>query len=172
MKGIIERRLAYLYSGELTSVIMFVFVSYIVNYAMPNLHLYSLFSFWAAFILLEWLLIQGTIYWHAKLKRLRVENTSITPIKIVRLLHRFKGLNKFIILLAFLAFIIDFVRWYPSLPIGGLLTAFFIYIFAILEFINYFYKQLSYDNRFDIKYLMKSRKLKRSSLNKDFKRFL
>lgn len=168
----LEKRLLYLYSGELSSIIVFVFVSYLFNYAYPNLQLYSLYSFWLSFILLEWLLLQGTIYWYVKLKRLRNENTSITPIKIVRQLHCLKTLNIVMMITTIIAFIFDFIKWYPSLPLGGLSIALFIYIFAILEFINYFYIQLSYDNISDIKYLLKSKKLKKSCMNKDFKRIL
>lgn len=168
----LQKRLSYLYSGELSSIIMFVFVSYLVNYAYPTLQLYSLYSFWVSFILLECLLLQGTIYWHAKLKRLKNENTSITPIKIVRQLHSLKTLNIVMIITTIIAFTFDFIKRYPSFPLSGLSIAFFIYIFAILEFINYFYIQLSYDNISDIKYLLKSKKLKKSCMNKDFKRIL
>ncbi|KGR76165.1 hypothetical protein [Ureibacillus sinduriensis] len=172
MRGILERRLSYLYSGEFSSVIIFVFVSYIVNAAFPELQLYSLYSFWAAFFLLEWLLIQGTIYWYAKLKRLRKENISTTPTKIVRLLQRFKVMNVFIIFTVVIAFIFDVIQWYPSLPVGGLVTVLLIYVFAILEYINYFYIQLSYNSIYDIKRILKNRKWKTSSLKKDMKRLL
>lgn len=74
------------------------------------------------------------------------------------------------IMTTIIVFIFDFIKWYPSLPLGGLTITFFIYIFAILEFINYFYIQLSYDNVSDIKKLLKSKKLKNSCMNKDFKR--
>jgi hypothetical protein len=172
LKGMVERRLSYLYTGELTSVIVFVFVSYLFNYAFPNLRMYSLYSFWASFILLEFLLIQGTIFWYAKLKRLRKENTSITPIKIVRQLYRFKRLNIMMIIVTIIAFVFDFIKWYPLLPIGGLSITLLIYAFAILEFINYFYIQLSYGKISDIRHLLKSRKWKKSCLNKDFRRLL
>ena len=42
-------------------------------------------------------------------------------------------------------------------------------MFAILEFINYFYFQLSYRIS-DLHDLFKNRKLKKSSMSKDFKR--
>lgn len=170
MKEMLEKRLAYLYSGELFSLIAFVPLSYLLNYVFPNLQLYSLFSFWVSFILLEFLLLQGTIYWYAKLKRLRNENNSITPIKVVRQLHCLKTPNIVMIMTTIVVFAFDFIKWYPSLPLGGLSIACFIYVFATLEFINYFYIQLSYDNVSDIKNLLKSRKLKKSCLNKDFKR--
>lgn len=165
----LEKRLAYLYSGELFSIITFVPVSYLLNYAFPNLQLYSLYSFWVSFILLEFLLLQGTIYWYVKLKGLRNENNPITPIKVVRQLHCLKTVNMVMIMTAIVVFAFDFIEWYPSLPLGGLTITFFIYIFAILEFINYFYIQLSY-NVSGIKDLLRSRKLKNSCMNKDFKR--
>jgi hypothetical protein len=170
LKKTLEKRLAYLYSGELFSIITFVPVSYLLNYAFPTLQLYSLYSFWVSFILLEFLLLQGTIYWYVKLKRLRNENNPITPIKVVRQLHCLKTVNMVMIMTAMVVFAFDFIKWYPFLPLGGLTITFFIYIFAILEFINYFYIQLSYDNVSDIKNLLRSRKLKNSCINKDFKR--
>jgi len=170
LKKKLEKRLSYLYSGELFSVVVFVFVGYLINYVYPNLQLYSLYSFWVSFILLEFLLLQGTMYWYAKLKRLRNEKTSITPLKIVRQLHLLKKLNLILIITSSIAFIFDCIIWYQSLPKGGLTIAFFIYIFAVLEYVNYFYIQLSYDNISDIKNLLKSKKLKQSCMNKDFKR--
>ena len=169
LKKTLENRLAYLYSGELFSIIIFVPTSYLINYAFPNLQLYSLYSFWVSFILLEFLLLQGTIYWYVKLKRLRNENNAITPIKVVRQLHSLKIVNMIIIVITIIVFAFDFIKWYPSLPLGGLTITLFIYIFAILEFINYFYIQLSY-NISDIKDLLRNRKLKTSCMNKDFKR--
>lgn len=92
--------------------------------------------------------------------------------KIVRQLHHLKILNISLIFISLIAFIVDFIKWYPSFPLGGLQISFFIYIFAVLEYINYFYIQISYDNISDMKYLLKSKKLKRSCMNKDFKRNL
>lgn len=169
LKKTLENRLTYLYSGELFSIIIFVPTSYLINSSFPNLQLYSLYSFWISFILLEFLLLQGTIYWYVKLKRLKNENTPITPIKVVRQLHSLKTVNKIIIVIGMIAFIFDFIKWYPSLPLGGLAITFFIYLFAIIEFVNYFYIQLSY-NISGIKDLLRNRKLKTSCINKDFKR--
>lgn len=172
LKYKLEKRLAYLYSGELVSLVLFVILSYAANYLYPTLQLYSLYSFWISFVFLELLLLQGTFYWYIKLKRLRKENISITPMKIVRQLHHLKILNISLIFISLIAFIVDFIKWYPSFPLGGLQISFFIYIFAVLEYINYFYIQISYDNISDMKYLLKSKKLKRSCMNKDFKRNL
>lgn len=172
MKGIIENRFDHLYKGESFALILFIPLSYLIHYTYPNLQLYSLFSFWISFFLLEFILLQGVYYWYSKSKRLKTEKKSITPIKTVRLLKNMKKINIALIIFSVFAFLLDIFIHLTSLPIGGLYLSGFIYIFAILEFINYFYIQLSYDNASDIKYLIKTKKLKRSSLSKDFKRIL
>ncbi|MDM5153168.1 general stress protein [Bacillus sp. DX1.1] len=172
MRRNIEKRLFYLYTGELFSIISFVFLSYLINYVYPKLHLYSLYSFWISFLLLEFLLLQGTVYWYVKWKRLKKEKTSITPVWIVQRLKNLQKVNIGMIIAGLIMFVIDFFYWYPLLPLGGLSIAGFIYVFALLEYINYYYVQLSYDNISDIKYLVKSKRLKQASINKDFKRIL
>lgn len=166
----LEKRLAYLYSGELLSLIMFIPVSFGLNYVFPKLMLYSLFSFWTSFILLEFILLQGTIYWREKLKRLRNNDSLATPIKLVRQLTLFKRINIIIIGVGIFAFSIDFIRWHLALPFKGFLLTIGIYVFALLEFINYYYIQLSYDNVADIRNLLTNRRLKRACINKDIKR--
>lgn len=168
----LEKRLAYLYSGELVSLIMFIPVSFGLNYGFPNLMLYSLFSFWTSFILLEFIFLQGTIYWREKLKRLRNNDTRTTSIKLIRQLILFKRINKIIIGAGIVAFAIDFIRWNSALPSAGLLLTLGIYVFALLEFINYYYIQLSYDNKADIRNLLSNRRLKRACINKEIKRSL
>ncbi|PEI93013.1 general stress protein [Bacillus pseudomycoides] len=172
MRRNIEKRLFYLYTGELFSIISFVFLSYLINYVYPKLHLYSLYSFWISFLLLEFLLLQGTVYWYVKWKRLKQEKTSITPVWIVQRLKNLQKVNVGMMIAGLIMFVIDFFYWYPLLPLGGLSIAGFIYVFALLEYINYYYVQLSYDNISDIKYLVKSKRLKQASINKDFKRIL
>lgn len=170
MRGNIERRLSYLYTGELFSVIAFIFASYLLNYAYPALYLYSLYSFWVSFLLLKFLLLQGTAYWYVKWKRLKKEKTSITPIWIIQYLKRLKKINIGLMITGLIMFIIDFLIWYPHLPLGGLSFSIFIYVFALCEYMNYYHVQLSYDNISDIKYLIKSKKLKQSCISKDFQR--
>ncbi|PEE43638.1 general stress protein [Bacillus pseudomycoides] len=172
MRRNIEKRLFYLYTGELFSIISFVFLSYLINYVYPKLHLYSLYSFWISFLLLEFLLLQGTVYWYVKWKRLKKEKTSITPVWIVQRLKNLQKVNVGMMIAGLIMFVIDFFYWYPLLPLGGLSIAGFIYVFALFEYINYYYVQLSYDNISDIKYLVKSKRLKQASINKDFKRIL
>ena len=154
------------------AVVGFIIVSYLLNKAYPQLHLYSLISFWVSFFLLEFLLVQGSVYWHTKWKRLKKENISVTPIRLVKRLKNLKKWNIGLMIVLPFMFGFDFFKWHPSLPLGGLYLSGFIYIFAILEYINYFHIQLSYDNLSDIKYLMKSKRLKQACLSKDFERIV
>ena len=170
MKKRIEKRLSYLYTGESMAVVSFIMVSFLLNKTYPQLQLYSLASFWFSFFLLEFLLVQGSIYWYSKWRRLKSENTSATPIRMVQRLKKVQQWNIGLMIVPFFMFVIDLLQWYPSLPIGGLSISGFIYIFAILEYINYFHIQLSYDNSSDIKYLLKSKRLKQACLSKDFER--
>ncbi|MDF2036104.1 general stress protein [Cytobacillus oceanisediminis] len=169
MRNRLLKRISYLFTGETTSLVMFVFISYLMNYTYPDLHLYSLFSFWSSFLLLEFLLLQGSIYWFVKWKRLKKENTSAAPIRLVEQLWAIKKWNIALIIIIPAAFIADYYMWHPSTP-QGLTIAAFIYIFAILEYVNYFHIQLSYDNRSDINSLKQTKRFKQACLSKDFKR--
>jgi hypothetical protein len=170
-KGI-EKRLTYLYTGESMAIVGFMIVSFLLNKAYPQLQLYSLYSFWVSFFLLEFLLVQGSMYWYLKWRRLKNENTSVTPIIVVQRLKKVHKWNIGLIIVAPFMFVFDFFNWYPSLPVGGLILSGFIYLFAILEYINYFHIQLSYDNLSDMKYLLKSKRLKQACLSKDFERIV
>ncbi|AFV21537.1 MULTISPECIES: hypothetical protein [Bacillus] len=170
MKENIEKRLSYLFTGELFGLITFIVVSFMIDYSFPTLHLFSLCSFWASFLLLEFILVQGTLYWYVKRKRLRQEKTSITPVWIIYKLKTFKILNGGLLLIGLIMFSVDIFNWYPKLPLRGLSVAGFVYIFALLEHINYYYVQLSYDNIADIRHLLKSKRLKQSCMKKDLKR--
>jgi len=170
VKKTIEDRLTYLYKGELFSIIGFIPISGLIQYTFPELHLFALSSFWVSLILLELLLLQGSYYWYSKRERLKRENSSITPVHVVRRLHRFQKINGGIIVLAVMAFAVDVWRWHPVYPVNGLKVSGFLFVFAVLEYINYFYLQLSYDNRSDVQYLVRNKKLKRSSMWKDFQR--
>lgn len=170
MKERLEKRLEFLYKGERFAIVIFIPLAILIPYAYPNLQLYSLLSFWTSFLILESMLIQGAYYWHAKWKCLTKEKKSLTPVRTVQRLKRLKPVNIGILIFVIITLFFDVYIHYPYLPIGGLLLSGFILTFAFLEFINYYYVQLSYDNRSDLRYLIKNKKLKRSSLNQDFKR--
>ncbi|MGP4079970.1 general stress protein [Pseudalkalibacillus sp. R45] len=170
MKRHLEKRFAFLYTGELTSFLLFIFLSYFINRTYPGLHLYSLYSFWLSFGLLEFILLQGSLYWYVKRRQLQTIGSPITPLSLVNRLYHLQKWNLFIILVGPLIFVWDVFMWNPQLPIGGLALALFLYLFAIAEYINYFHIQLSYDNKADLHYLFTKKKLKKASLRRDIKR--
>ncbi|KAF0819968.1 hypothetical protein KIS4809_1240 [Bacillus sp. ZZV12-4809] len=169
MRNRVLKRLSYLFTGESISLILFLYISYLVNDTYPDLHLYSLLAFWSSFLLLEFILFQGSSYWFVKWKRLKRENTSEAPIRIVRGLWIMKKWNLGMIAVIPGAFVADFIIWHTAVP-PGLAIACFIYVFAILEYINYFHIQLSYDNRSDINSLKQAKRFKQACLSKEFKR--
>ncbi len=169
MRYRLEKRFVFLYTGETTSIVVFFFVSLLWHLSFPNLQLYHLLSFWSSFLLLIFLLLQGSYYWYSKRKRLKSERITITPIRVVQLLSKLDKWNVIWMILVPLTFGIDIYIWYPDLPIG-IALALFIYLFSILEYINYFHLQLSYDNLPEIRDLLKTKKLKKASLRKDFER--
>lgn len=170
MKKYLESRFSYLSIGEACGVVSFFLLSFPIDFLYPQWKLFSLYSFWAAFFLVEFLLLQGSVYWHFKWKGLKRGNRSITPISLVRLLKHLQKVNIFVIILAPALFLIDVWRWQAALPVMGLSIVGGIYTLGVLEYINYFHIQLSYDNRSDMKYLMKTKRLKQACISKDFQR--
>ncbi|WP_294741975.1 general stress protein [uncultured Exiguobacterium sp.] len=170
MKRLVAERLAYLYRGELFTVITILPLSWVGNRVFPRLQLFELSSFWMSLFLFELLLIQGAWYWYSKSRQLKEEGTSITPESVVRRLFLCRILNLALIVLTACAFGLDWIRFQSDFPVYGLRITLFLYVFAILEYINYFHIQLMYDNRSDVQYLIRNRRLKRSALYKDIRR--
>ena len=113
------------------------------------------------------ILAQGVFYWHLKLQVVRKKETAL-PVYFNRLFSLFKWT------------IVVLLSIYPVLVICGPITSFIIFrvsvwsnaifLFAILEYINYYHYQLSHDNLNDIRFLMKHKKLRRSPLNVDLQK--
>lgn len=112
------------------------------------------------------ILYQGQLYWKLKLNRLTGKN--VNQEKNIRFFSKSKRLNWLLISLMPLVFLSqlyiqswnfednDMLRW-------GILAN----VFAILEHVNYYHIQLMIDNKYDVEYLLKNRRLKQASLAKD-----
>ncbi|MBD3107908.1 general stress protein [Bacillus sp. AGMB 02131] len=170
MKAQLEKRFKYLFSGEGVALISFIPLGYLIDHTYPNLQLYGLFSFWISFFLLEFILLQGVIYWYIKWSRLRKENRLSTPVVVIKWFRRLQKVNVLLLVIGLLSFVIDFYKWRPAIPEGGFSLSIFIYVFAVLEYINYYHIQLSYDNRSDIQHLLKTKRLKEAAIRKDLRR--
>jgi len=112
------------------------------------------------------LLIQGTVYWHLKLQSIYKQTPMESGVcRIFAFLNKFNPVL-FIIypLLYFLGKVVpgmDFqVSFWPNV----------LFVFAILEYVNYYHYQLSHDNKNDLLYLLRHKKLRRSSLWTDLHR--
>jgi hypothetical protein len=113
------------------------------------------------------ILTQGVVYWHLKLQTVRKKGTGL-PSHFHQSFSFFKWVN--LVLLSV----------YPVLGIFDRTTSFVdfrvsfwsnaIFLFAILEYINYYYYQLSHDNLNDIRYLLLHRKLRKSPINVDLQK--
>ena len=112
------------------------------------------------------ILYQGQFYWKLKLDRLT--GKSIQQEESIRFFNKSKRLNWILISLMPLFLLIQLYlqSWNIStsdMLYWGLLAN----IFAILEHINYYYIQLMIDNKYDIQYVLRNKRLKKASLAKD-----
>lgn len=87
MREKLEKRFFYLFTGESFAIVGFVVIGYLLHLTYPELQLYSLSSFWASSFLLEFLLLQGTVYWYVKWKRLKKETILLYEFFAVRTLR-------------------------------------------------------------------------------------
>jgi len=130
----IRDELKSLFWGELFSSIMF-----------PTTYLLwvkaSKFNFATFFIVIELsvILLQGTFYWKHMLKQIDGKKV-MEKWKVGRLYNQFKIFNSFI--LFFLAILIIYYSSVTSFY--EMLLQLFLYLFLILEYINYFHIRLSF----------------------------
>ena len=112
------------------------------------------------------ILVQGIIYWHLKLQSIR--HGKPLPAYFHRLFSLFKWGN--VGLLALYPLLALLGQMMPALDFRVSIWAALIYLFAVLEYVNYYHYQLSHDNRNDIQYLLKHHRLRRSHLWVDMNR--
>lgn len=113
------------------------------------------------------ILAQGTFYWHLKLQTIYKNGIGL-PSYFYQLFSLFKWAD------------IGLLAVYPLLMISSKVTPLIsfrvsvwsnmLFLFVILEYINYYHYQLSHDNLNDIRYLMEHRKIRRSPLYVDLKK--
>lgn len=109
------------------------------------------------------ILYQGQLYWKLKLERL--QGKAVNQANSLEFFRKSKKLN--LILISAMPVILGF-QLYIKMDIGELLYwGILANVFAILEHVNYYHIQLMIDNPYDLKYLIKNRRLKKASLAKD-----
>jgi len=113
------------------------------------------------------ILAQGTFYWHLKLRTIYKSGIGL-PSYFHQFFSFFKWVN---VVLLFI---------YPVLIISNKITSLInfqvsawsnaLFLFVILEYINYYHYQLSHDNLNDICYLIEHKKIRRSPLYIDLQK--
>lgn len=114
------------------------------------------------------ILFQGQKYWQLKLWRL--EGKSFSQVRNLKFFKKLKHINLLFlmgmpIILAVQLLIVD----WTMADVDILLWSFAANLFAVLEYINYYHKQLMVDNTSDVAYILRNKRLKTASLAKDLK---
>lgn len=126
-------------------------------------------SWWVrlgAVMFVSFLLVQGGIYWHLKLQALR--NRTYLSARAVRIFQLLRVLNPLILLLGVSGITAAALARFATG--ADLIWGYFLLLFAGLEYINYFFIQLSHDNLKDIRYLLRFRRLRKAPLASDIER--
>ena len=134
MKGHIKQKLYSLASGELVALAVFwlnffLFKKYLVTPQAQIVIAYPL-------LLVSLILLQGSLYWWILIKRLRKPNFAIKQTGPIYGLLR--QVDLILLALSIPLILIEFNSWPVSL------IAIVLWLFALIEWINYFHWQLSY----------------------------
>ena len=134
MKAYIKQKLYSLASGELVALAVFwlnffLFKKYLVT---PQ----ALIAIVYPLLLVSLILLQGSLYWWILIKRLRKPNFAIK--QTGRIYGLLRQIDLILLALGIPVILIKFSSW----PVSLIAVA--IWLFALIEWINYFHWQLSY----------------------------
>lgn len=162
MHNKLKKKLFHLYTGELAATTVFVVVWFVFlqQYEWAKITVYTAY----AFCLLEFILLQGTYYWYLKYNQLKQSDYGLLPYNKLLIFKRLKGVN-----LALIALGIPFLIAQLTVLPATIYFFIFLYLFAIVEYINYYYIRLSYQTREDINDLLRHKKLRSSRLAREIK---
>jgi len=162
-KNVIIKQLRYLYVIEKTHtfitfpclIIYLIFVSPLVELVFP---LYG-------FVVGVFILFQGQHFW--KIKLYKINGKTFDNYSNLIFFRNSKKMNLLFIGLMPLVFIIhNYFNKSVNNELSALLSGMVSNIFAVLEYINYYHKQLMINNTSDFRYLCINKKFKKSALAK------
>ncbi|ANH80140.1 hypothetical protein A8C56_03305 [Niabella ginsenosidivorans] len=159
------KRLTWYYPAELSGAITFSCCFLLVLTLFPVVN--ALFLLYGLF-LFSFILWQGQHYWKLKLRSLK--GVKIQQAKNLALFKRARQTN--LLLICFIPVILSIQLYYSGRTLlSKNLTAYGIIanLMGILEYINYYVKQIMIDNKYDLEYLIKNKKLKTPGLIKDLR---
>lgn len=113
------------------------------------------------------ILAQGAFYWHLKLQAIYTKRPTLPPY-FHRTFSLFRQVNvallSLYVLLMIYGWITQLINFVPSFWSTAL------FLFAVLEYVNYYHYQLSHDNWNDIRFLIKHKKIRRSPCGSIYRR--
>jgi len=162
MHNKVKKKLLHLYTGELAATIVFaiVWLAFFQQYDWAKITVYTAY----AFALLEFILLQGTYYWYLKYNQIKQSDYGPLPHSKLRIFKRLKTINLALIGLGFPFLIAQLIE----LP-ATFYFFLFLYLFAIAEYINYYYIRLSYQTSEEINDWLRHKKLRSSRLARELK---
>lgn len=158
----IKKELIRLSTGELAASLVFVFALSLLQERL-NLTLDIVILY--PFSLLIFILLQGSYYWLYCIKIL--EKKPVNQVSFRKAYKVLRTINLIIILLYPLMMLYQYFFGNLIALSGKTFMSLFLYIFSIIEYINYFYIRLSYNKLKDILMLLRLKNLKKSSLYKE-----
>lgn len=164
-KNRLIQRLAWYYPAELGGLRFFVglLLYQVWRLGVAN----GLFLLYGLLVVI-FVLYQGQRYW--KLKLWRLQGREFDEAHHLRFFTVAKQANKVLILLMPVVLVGQWIWAGGNFgPNNTLLWALLANTFGILEHVNYYHRQLSIDNAYDIAYLRRNRRLKIASLAKDLR---
>lgn len=159
----VEKKLFNLCTGEFTATVMFIVVwlMYMQSFERFERYLTSYTSIYA-FILLEFILLQGTYYWFLKWRQVKQKDFTNLPNEKLRFFAMFNKINLVLITIGLGIFIYVFIEQNYNLYWYG-----FLFIFAIIEYLNYYKVRLSYMSVGEIKEFIQQKGFRRSKLARE-----
>ena len=160
MKNHLKKTLINLAVGELVAIIMFwtnffIFKKYITNTTSIIPIIFTLF-------VLSFILIQGSIFWLVLLKRISNKNFAKTSLGKI-----YNHLRRLDIILLYLSILILIVN---HQTLTTTIISLSIWIFAIIEYLNYYKVRLSYKPNILINYILHG-KIRKSRIAREIESY-
>ena len=158
MKGHIKQKLYSLASGELVALAVFWLNFFLFKKWLTTPQ--ALIAIAYPLLLVSLILLQGSLYWWILIKRLRKPNFAIK--QTGRIYGLLRQIDLILLALGIPVILIKFSSWPVSL------IAIAIWLFALIEWVNYFHWQLSYSlNPLVLLSKVAKRKLRKSKIAKE-----
>jgi len=161
LKKRMKNKLANLAFGELVAVVIFWINFFLFKKFLIDTK--ALISISAPLFILSFILVQGSIYWCILIKRL--SNPRFAVVQTGKIYNKLKILDLILLFVVFLLIILNYSTFSTAI------ISLAIWIFAVIEWINYYKLQLSYsiNPAVLLKYVLQQ-KLKKSKIAEEIEK--